>query len=270
MVIPIGEIVMTSALLGRGKTSEVYAATWMSSEVAIKRYKITGDAENWIAKMKHEVKELSQLRHPRIMAVHGLTLDDSFAGLVMERLFCSLHTALFSVQKSLSETKRRRLVRQISEGLEFLHGRQVVHGHLTSKNILLDEQYHAKIGGHGPKFVRSKYLYIHDLVGEVDPIYTAPEILLHKPLSAKQLKKVDVYSLAVVSYEIMESIEAYKELPSQLLYASSRPSDKSTSANIGNMSRPVLDAVTKCCHKDPSARPTCAEFLKEWKKLENS
>lgn len=266
VVIPLSEIVVTSQKLGEGEIGEAYSALWRTKKVAFKKFRAQSDSEEWRAKMKHEVKSLRQLRHPRVVAVYGVTLEIGSTGIIMERLTCNLHQALFIDKRSLSGDKRKKIIRQILEGLEFLHSKEVVHCNLTSKNVLLDQYNGAKITNYGPKFVRSIFESIHDPIGKFDPNYAAPEILQSKPLTCEQLKEADVYSMAVLSYEVMESVEPYEGLPSQLTRANSTRQSGSSPPSA-NLSHGMFDVMKRCWDEDSAKRPSSRDFLNDWRRL---
>ena len=266
MIVPLKDLhVQKNSLLGEGEIGAVFSATWGKKEVAFKKFKHQVDSDDWSAKLKYETKGLCQLQHPRLVAVYGTVLEVGNKGIVMEHMSTSLRWMLHVEKRALRVEKRVKLVRQIAEGLEYLHSQGVVHCNLTSKNVLLDSHNCAKITNYGPKFVRSQFSYIHDRVGKVDPNYVAPEILQNKPLPQELLKKADVYSMGVLSHEVMESQQPYPNLPSQLIELSSKRIQVSGSM-FANLSQEMFGLVRRCWEQDSSRRPSSKEFLNAWRK----
>ena len=50
---------------------------------------------------------------------------------------------------TLSEKKTRTIMRQIFEGVEYIHAKSIVHRDLKPENILLDENHNVKITDFG-------------------------------------------------------------------------------------------------------------------------
>ena len=155
-----------------------------------------------------EMKNLCKIMHPNLVRIFRAVEEVGAIGIAMELLYCTFHQAVIGEKKDFPKKKRFAAVRQISEGLKFLHSSDIVHSNLTSKNIFLNT-YTAKIGNYGPKLVRSKLESIYDPVWEdLDEKHAAPELLpSSSPILIDGVKKADVYSLALVAYEVLSSKE---------------------------------------------------------------
>lgn len=241
-----------------------YGGTWNGREIAFKKLKLQSKLkpEKMKSLLQHEIKYLRRLQHPKIVRVYGVTLDDDNVGIVMEHLSCSLFHALFCERRELPESKRRNIVRQISEGLVYLHSKDIVHCHLTAKNILLSFHNTAKIGNYGPKFVRSFYNSNDDLVGDFDPSYSAPEI--REALPKKELMKADMYSLGMITYVVMSMRKPYDGLVPSILSKTEEELHSTLFQGFQN-SHLVLDILRRSWDMNIDKRPTAPEFVKTWR-----
>ena len=222
------------------------------------KFNIENKPPKWVTKLRHEIQLLCQLTHPNLVRIFGGILEKNLYGVVMEFVPCSLFQALLVEKRMFDKEDRAIWVRQISSGLEFLHSKDVVHCNLTSKNVLLTEYNTAKIIGYGPKFQISNVESIYDLVREADPSYAAPELLQMELLAIGSLKHADIYALAVVSYEVLESCSALSSMLQEAIM------EKKTLI-VRNMSKSMLDILRKCWDVRASQRPTASEFIEMWK-----
>lgn len=110
--------------------------------------------EDFLAKVKY----LNNIRHPHLVAMVGFCVEPKC--IIFEYMHNgSLREILFSSernQKSRDRTlrwqDRIRIAHEVCSGLAYLHlakPRLVIHGHLTTSNILLDRNLVAKLSGFG-------------------------------------------------------------------------------------------------------------------------
>jgi serine/threonine protein kinase len=85
-------------------------------------------------------------------------------------------------------------------GLEHVHGKQILHRDLKPGNIFITADGTAKIGDFGVARKISEGAYAETRVGT--PLYIAPEVL-KDPLGQGYAHQVDIYSLALVAYEML-------------------------------------------------------------------
>lgn len=98
-----------------------------------------------------------RLRSPYTVNIYGaITSQQDRLVLVMELLTGGdLRTLLKNSDESLPESQCRQIIRDICEGMAFLHSKKTVHGDLKSANVLLDSSGRAKVS----------------VCGEFNPVY---------------------------------------------------------------------------------------------------
>lgn len=99
-----------------------------------------------------------------------------------------------------SEKEIVRLVRQILEGVYFLHKNNIVHLDLKLQNILLsgvESVGDAKIVDFGISRKLSQTSELREILGTVE--YSAPEILSYEPISTS----TDIWSIGVICYMLL-------------------------------------------------------------------
>lgn len=113
--------------------------------------------------------------HPYIIELQDVFESETFIFLVFE--LCKngeLFDYLTSVV-TLSEKKTRYIMRQVLEGVRYVHSKNIVHRDLKPENILLDDQLNVKITDFGFAKVLKNGEKLFELCGT--PGYLAPETL---------------------------------------------------------------------------------------------
>nr|XP_043623279.1 nodulation receptor kinase-like [Erigeron canadensis] len=195
-------------LIGQGGFGKVYKgvidhSTGQHANVALKRLDRVfgqGDPEFW-----KEIMLLSLYRHENIVSLLGYCDDSGEKILVYE--YASKKSLDFYInKKELTWVQRLRICLGAARGLAYLHAPtdtqlRVLHRDIKSSNILLDDNWNAKISDFGlSKFapVNKDFTYlISNAVGTLgycDPLYVETGLLT---------KESDIYSFGVVLFEVL-------------------------------------------------------------------
>lgn len=101
--------------------------------------------EKEIQRVKTEVALCQKLNHPNIIKTHDVFENDGKLYIVMEN--CAggdLHDYIRKHSK-LSESKARRIFKQLLTGIEYLKSKSVVHRDIKPENLLFDKHMNLKI-----------------------------------------------------------------------------------------------------------------------------
>ncbi|CAM0148710.1 unnamed protein product [Urochloa decumbens] len=246
--------------VGRGSYGTVYKGILKDNRVvAIKRSKIM----NMVRKDEfvQEMIILSQINHRSVVRLLGCCLEVEVPMLVYEfmpkgTLFDLIHVTYRS--PSISLDARLRIAQESAEALAYLHSSAsppIVHGDVKSPNILLGDNYIAKITDFGasrmlPKDEIQFMTMVQGTLGYLDPEY----------LQEHQLtEKSDVYSFGVVLLELItrktaiysDGTEEKKSLASSFLLALKQSRLESIlDKNILGVGLELLQEIAqlaKCC-----------------------
>uniref|UniRef100_A0A6M2DL72 phosphorylase kinase n=1 Tax=Xenopsylla cheopis TaxID=163159 RepID=A0A6M2DL72_XENCH len=143
------------------------------------------------------------LGHPYIIELQDVFESDTFIFLVFE--LCrngELFDYLTSVV-TLTEKKTRYIMRQIFEGVLFIHMHNIVHRDLKPENILLDDNMNVKITdfGFAKKILKDEKLF--ELCGT--PGYLAPETLRCSMYdnAPGYSKEVDIWACGIIMFTLL-------------------------------------------------------------------
>lgn len=186
--------------VGEGAFGEVYLGVWFGQEVAIKQYgkKISNKKMKKSADFIVEVDIISSLRHPNIVLYMGVCMNYSHYLMVTEFLDGgSLFDLLHKKNVKIKDDQLICVCEDIALGMNYLHGRRVLHCDLKSSNILIDANWNLKLCDFGLSRVKSKLDNKKGLVGT--PHWMAPEILRGERYDESS----DVYSYGMVLWEMI-------------------------------------------------------------------
>jgi serine/threonine protein kinase/type II secretory pathway pseudopilin PulG len=188
--------------LGQGGMASVYKAHQVSMDriVAVKVLppvlKLDPD---FVSRFRQEARIIASLEHARILPVHDYGEEGDITYLVMRYLEGgTLHQRIVN-EGPLSLEEAAHIIRQVAQGLQYAHGKNIIHRDMTSNNVMFDSVGDAYITDFGlAKMVAgSAHLTGHSVVGT--PAYVAPE----QALGDKPNSRTDIYSLGVVLYEML-------------------------------------------------------------------
>ncbi|XP_036339105.1 phosphorylase b kinase gamma catalytic chain, liver/testis isoform isoform X4 [Rhagoletis pomonella] len=213
---------------------------------------------------RQEISILRQVMgHPYIIDLQDVFESDAFVFLVFE--LCpkgELFDYLTSVV-TLSEKKTRTIMRQIFEGVEYIHAKNIVHRDLKPENILLDENHNVKITDFGFARQLKDEEKLTDLCGT--PGYLAPETLKCNMFegSPGYSKEVDIWACGVIMFTLLVGCPPFWHRKQMVMLRNIMEGKYSfTSPEWADISEDPKDLIRKCLVVDPAKRITVKEILK--------
>ena len=138
------EDIVVGNLLGSGNYCKVYSANWKGNEVAIKSIDLGGeDPDRARGMLKNEIEIMQHLDHPNVLqcckAGLGYFIMDRLAeGDLHHYLHAQPATTITTpLDPRLTFIQKLEIARQISQGMEYLHSKNVIHADLHTANILV-------------------------------------------------------------------------------------------------------------------------------------
>lgn len=261
-------------LLGRGKYSQVFAATHAQTgmQVAMKKVAIFDmmDPQARVDCLR-EVKILQSLEHPNIIKCFNSFIQDNELVIILEWAEAGdLGLALKSRAQSgaqFPQEQVHKLFSQICSAMVHMHNRRMMHRDLKPHNIFIAGDGNLKLGDLGlSRYFSSRTLQAMSTVGT--PCYMSPECIKGHPYEFSS----DIWSLGCLLYELLTLRNPfYKE--HQSLYVLGKNITSCTYEPLPSHVAPQFrDLVTAMLQPCPNSRPTinqiCEVLKQPWGQLQ--
>ncbi len=246
--------------LGRSEYGVVYSGIASNKLVAIKILSVCGTiSEEILNEFKRETLVMEQLSMhcPKLVRLFGVCFEQPYF-MVMELLpKGSLHFALHNEKFCLDLQKKKFIAIDVAVGLDFLHKNGIVHRDIKSLNVLLSDDWSAKLSDYG--LARLKQ-YSADCIGDKKEIcnlpWKAPELVETNPPT--YFFASDIYSYGIVLWEMWSH-----KMPLEINMIINKPPEPFTTIyHYGQTTPPqICNLIDKCRHVIPQERPTAEKII---------
>ena len=266
--------------LGHGGMGEVWQAEradgTLKRKVALKLPHVTW-APGLAERFAREREILSSLEHPNIARLYDAGLDPHGRPYMALEYVEGMSIDAFCNRRALTVAERLRLLLQVADAVAFAHSRLVIHRDLKPGNILVTDDGQARLLDFGiAKLMEgdtTQETALTRVGGRALTIdYASPEQIRGEPIGTSS----DVYSLAVVAFELLAGARPYKlkrgsaaELEEAIAHADAPlASAVADEAAVKKQLAGDLDAVlNKALKKSAAERyPTVDALAQDWRR----
>ncbi|BDA41775.1 probable serine/threonine-protein kinase DDB_G0281745 at C-terminar half [Coccomyxa sp. Obi] len=233
-------------LLGEGSFGEVYKASYLDCDIAVKKLNRINDAKSEEA-FRRECAILKGCRHPHIVNFMGVCKDEEGRICLMTELMdTSLMSALLLPDDANKEfhyfNQGRHILICVAKALIYLHKHDIVHLDVKSPNVLL-KKGDAKLADVGLSQMLSKS-FANSCSGMGTFSWAATELLLgsHPVTTA-----ADIFSFGVLLWEVCTLEQPH------LRHMRDITEDEAPEQ--------IRQLFSDCVREDPNSRPTAKQVL---------
>ncbi|KAF8274896.1 hypothetical protein EI94DRAFT_1560310 [Lactarius quietus] len=255
------------ALIGAGSFGKVYLGMDATNGLlmAVKQVEVPTTASDerkktMIDALEREIELLKDLQHENIVQYLYSSSDDEFFNIFLEYVPGGSVTALLRNYGAFEEPLVRNFVRQILEGLHYVHERGIVHRDIKGANVLVDNKGGIKISDFGiskkleDNLLPGNRLHRPSLQGSV--YWMAPEVVKQVAYT----KKADIWSVGCLIVEMLTGEHPWAQLNQMqaIFKIGSFSAKPPIPSDISTDAQSCLDL---CFELDHEIRPSAGDLL---------
>ncbi|KAK6490662.1 serine/threonine-protein kinase 17A-like [Huso huso] len=260
--------------LGRGKFAVVkkYVKTCTGKEYAAKCMRKRRKGQDCRLEIIHEIAVLELAKsNCWVIDLHEVYETSTEMILVLEYAAGGeiFNQCVADRDEAFKEKDVKRLMKQILEGVAFLHKKNVVHLDLKPQNILLTSKSplgDIKIVDFGLSRIMSSNEELREIMGT--PEYVAPEILNYEPISTA----TDMWSIGVLAYVMLTGMSPFLGEDKQETFLNiSKINVSYSEEKFEGISKSAIDFMKALLIKEPVDRATAEDCLQhQWLQQEQA
>eukprot|EP00002_Diphylleia_rotans_P031425 TRINITY_DN6527_c0_g1_i1.p1 TRINITY_DN6527_c0_g1~~TRINITY_DN6527_c0_g1_i1.p1 ORF type:complete len:1021 (-),score=183.21 TRINITY_DN6527_c0_g1_i1:528-3590(-) len=227
----------------------------------IKKIYAEDQTKQQLLNIRDEVRLLSALRHPNIVAYRETFIDQTDRNaicIVMD--FCDggdldkrIRHAI-ELNYRFDENQIMSWITQLVMALEYLHKKNIIHRDLKSQNVFLMKNGMVKLGDFGVAKTISSTVLARTMVGT--PYYLSPEVVKGDAYDFK----ADIWSLGCIFYELCTLNRPFQgDNMFQLMAIIQKSQYKPLDPQL--FSAEIISLIEKLLQNDPTQRPSASEIL---------
>merc|ERR1712156_187718 len=212
--IPAKDIKVNKKNIGMGSFGTVYRGYW-HGPVAVKTLNVINPSPEQTQAFKNEVALLRKTRHVNVLLFMGCVSWKKILAIITQ--WCegsSLYRHIHVNESKFELLNTIEIARQTSQGMDYLHAKNIIHRDLKSNNIFLhDDNFTVKIGDFGLATVKARWKDSQPVPQPTGSIlWMAPEIIKIKTAREDPYSfQSDVYGFGIVLYELLSGILPYSD-----------------------------------------------------------
>uniref|UniRef100_A0A2K6F4K5 Death-associated protein kinase 1 n=1 Tax=Propithecus coquereli TaxID=379532 RepID=A0A2K6F4K5_PROCO len=210
--------------------------------------------------IEREVSILKQIQHPNVITLHEVYENKTDVILILELVAGGELFDFLAEKESLTEEEATEFLKQILNGVYYLHSLQIAHFDLKPENIMLLDRNVPK-----PRIKIIDFGLAHkiDFGNEFKnifgtPEFVAPEIVNYEPLGLE----ADMWSIGVITYILLSGASPFLgDTKQETLANVSAVNYEFEEEYFSNTSALAKDFIRRLLVKDPKKRMTIQDSL---------
>ncbi len=238
--------------IAAGGMGKVYKAKWQHHEVAVKQLLVGDLSQAARAEFNKETEIMALLRHPNVVQFFGVCTDQRPFQMVMEYMSGGSLYGVLRSNRVFSWAERYRIALDTAAGVSYLHGSEIVHRDLKSLNILLDNNYRAKLTDFGLATVKKETSTQSKQDSAGTLLWMAPELFKR---GGRCTPASDIYGLGMVFWELSSGEVPWNEAsnPHVVMGWVMQGEREEIPEETPDVYKLIIE---KCWEQEPHARPT--------------
>jgi hypothetical protein len=241
--------------IGKGSFGIVYKVSRISTGLIYAMKSLSKSSLQKQKQLKYAISEckiMKQLNHPFIVPLYYAFQTPKYLYLILELCPNGDLYSLIEKYGKLTESVAKFYLAEVILALEYLHELGIIYRDLKPANVLIGEDFHAKLADFG--LAKEKVNKINPAMTMAGtPAYLPPEIVAKKGATAE----ADIYGLGPLFYELLTGETPYYHEDIDTLFNNITKSKLSFPSYISGQAK---DFITAVMNKDPGKRPQISQI----------
>uniref|UniRef100_A0A672PS59 non-specific serine/threonine protein kinase n=1 Tax=Sinocyclocheilus grahami TaxID=75366 RepID=A0A672PS59_SINGR len=217
--------------------------------------------------IEREVNILREIQHSNIVTLHDIFENKTDVILILELVSGGELFDFLAEKESLTEEEATQFLKQILDGVHYLHSKRIAHFDLKPENIMLLDK-----NVPNPRIKLIDFGIAHQIKDGNEfknifgtPEFVAPEIVNYEPLGLE----ADMWSIGVITYILLSGASPFLgETKQETLTNISAVNYDFDEEYFSNTSELAKDFIRRLLVKDPKKRMTIEDSLQHpWIKV---
>ncbi|XP_037538284.1 death-associated protein kinase 3 [Nematolebias whitei] len=217
--------------------------------------------------IEREVNILREIQHSNIITLHDIFENKTDVILILELVSGGELFDFLAEKESLTEEEATQFLKQILDGVYYLHSKRIAHFDLKPENIMLLDK-----NAPNPRIKLIDFGIAHQIKAGNEfknifgtPEFVAPEIVNYEPLGLE----ADMWSIGVITYILLSGASPFLgETKQETLTNISAVNYDFDEEYFSNTSELAKDFIRRLLVKDPKKRMTIDQSLQHpWIKV---
>uniref|UniRef100_A0A8C2XIE0 non-specific serine/threonine protein kinase n=1 Tax=Cyclopterus lumpus TaxID=8103 RepID=A0A8C2XIE0_CYCLU len=217
--------------------------------------------------IEREVNILREIQHSNIITLHDIFENKTDVILILELVSGGELFDFLAEKESLTEEEATQFLKQILDGVQYLHSKRIAHFDLKPENIMLLDK-----NVPNPRIKLIDFGIAHQIKAGNEfknifgtPEFVAPEIVNYEPLGLE----ADMWSIGVITYILLSGASPFLgETKQETLTNISGVNYDFDEEYFSNTSELAKDFIRRLLVKDPKKRMTIDDSLEHpWIKV---
>ncbi|KAM6989352.1 death-associated protein kinase 3 [Tautogolabrus adspersus] len=217
--------------------------------------------------IEREVNILREIQHSNIITLHDIFENKTDVILILELVSGGELFDFLAEKESLTEEEATQFLKQILDGVQYLHSKRIAHFDLKPENIMLLDK-----NVPNPRIKLIDFGIAHQIKAGNEfknifgtPEFVAPEIVNYEPLGLE----ADMWSIGVITYILLSGASPFLgETKQETLTNISAVNYDFDEEYFSNTSELAKDFIRRLLVKDPKKRMTIDDSLEHpWIKV---
>lgn len=252
--------------LGKGSLGRVFCALDQVSgqQIAVKEVLLDPsdkDDMSFRASLEHEISILKDLKHPRIVSYLGHDYIEGLLYIYLEYMPGGSLSQVLGQFGPLEESTMAMYMRELVEGLEYLHTRDppVLHRDIKGANVLVGLDCKVKLADFGCSKRHAELagcsMKEQSMKGSIP--WMAPEVVMQTGYG----RSADIWSLGCVGIEMATAHQPWGHFDNPVAACFHIGMSQSTPPVPEALSPICRDFLASCLQRQPSLRPSASQLL---------